>query len=238
MFYVLTILFCLIGGNKGVILNFFIGLIGILCLTNQLNIRALIWCILFLFLAVYAIQFFRDGKELNMIKMLYIYLFSSLPAFDTYILHSSSDFTTYFTGDLVFKNVPLLGRLMSDGYNPVNVNFFNYQMALVPLPTNVYTMMAGYWAGWKWTGLLIGGGLHGLFWGYIYGRAQRTEAYKVLYAMHLYMLVFYFFHDFLMEHIGTMFRMAVLLFLLQYNPMFEHIRLKRCHRKRHGLSRY
>ena len=109
------------------------------------------------------------------------------------------DLTTYFHGDLVFKNFPLVGRIFANNYNTVDVNYFNYEMVHVPLPTNVYTMMAGYWVGWKWLGLIVGGLFHGCFWGYVYNRSRKSEAYKVLYVSILNVLVFYFFHDFLLN---------------------------------------
>lgn len=122
----------------------------------------------------------------------------------------------------MLKNVPFVGQLMHSDYNPVNVSYYGTRMVHVPLPTNVYTMMAGYWVGWKWTGLIIGGFSHGCFWGYIYGRSKKAEVYKVLYVSILNVLIFYFFHDFLLEHIGFHILVIFTLFFILYNPMFKY----------------
>lgn len=222
VFYLLVFAFLVMSADKGGMLRFFIGYIGILCFTNKLNIRILLASLISMCLAVYAIQFFRgDSEGIDIFSLIYIYLFSPLPAFDYYILHSNSDLTTYFNGDLVFKNVPLVGKILADNYSSTDVNYFNYEMVHVPLPTNVYTMMAGYWVGWKWVGLIVGGFLHGCFWGYIYNRSKKSEVYKVLYASILNVLIFYFFHDFLLEHIGFHLLLIFILFFILYNPMFK-----------------
>lgn len=228
LFYLLVFAFLVMGGNKGGMLRFFIGYIGVLSFKNKLNMRTLLCSVLFICLALGAIQFFRgDSTGNDFLVLIYIYLFSPLPAFDSYILHSNTDFTTYFNGDLVFKNVPFVGKLLADNYDASNVNYFDYEMVHVPLPTNVYTMMAGYWVSWKWWGLIIGGLLHGCFWGYVYKRSKKSEVYKVLYVSCLHVLVFYFFHDFLLEHIGFHLLLIVFLFFLLYNPMFKCLILKK-----------
>ncbi|WP_279211201.1 O-antigen polymerase [Parabacteroides goldsteinii] len=195
LFFLLVFAFIVMGADKGSILRFFIGYIGVLCFRNKLNVRILLYSLSLICLVVYAIQFFRgDSEGIDIFDLIYIYIFSPLPAFDNYILHSQVDLTTYFHGDLVFKNFPLVGRIFANNYNTVDVNYFNYEMVHVPLPTNVYTMMAGYWVGWKWLGLIVGGLFHGCFWGYVYNRSRKSEAYKVLYVSILNVLVFYFFH--------------------------------------------
>lgn len=224
LFYLLVFAFLVMGADKGGMLRFFIGYIGILCFTNKLNVRILLCSLLLMCLVVYAIQFFRgDSEGIDFFNLIYIYMFSSLPAFDYYILHSHADLTTYFNGDLVFKNLPLVGRIFANNYNAVDVNYFNYEMVHVPLPTNVYTMMAGYWVGWKWLGLIVGGFLHGCFWGYVYNRSRKSEVYKVLYVSILNVLIFYFFHDFLLEHIGFHLLLIFVLFFVLYNPMFKYL---------------
>lgn len=222
LFYSLVFVFLVMGADKGGMLRFFIGYIGVLCYTNKLNMRILLSSLLLMCLSVYAIQFFRgDSEGIDIFSLIYIYMFSPLPAFDYYILHNHADLTTYFNGDLVFKNIPFVGRLLVDNYDATNVNFFNYKMVHIPLPTNVYTMMAGYWVGWKWFGLIVGGFLHGCFWGYVYKRSKKLEVYKVLYVSILNVLIFCFFHDFLLEHIGFHLLLIFTLFFVFYNPMFK-----------------
>ena len=223
LFFILVFIYLILATDKGGILRFFIGCIGVLVFMNKLNIRVFIGIFLSLCIVIYLMQFFRgDSEGISLIDLLYIYLFSPLPAFDNYILHSQADLVTYFNGEFVFKNVPFIGQLMHSDYNPVNVSYYGARMVHVPLPTNVYTMMAGYWVGWKWTGLIIGGFLHGCFWGYIYGRSKKAEVYKVLYVSILNVLVFYFFHDFLLEHIGFHILVIFTLFFILYNPMFKY----------------
>ena len=223
LFTSLVFVFIAMGADKGGMLRLFFAYIGALYFANKLKARVLIGGSLCLLLTICALNFFRgDAEGIDIFELIYIYLFSPLPAFDHYILNSTADLATYFNGDLVFKNFPFVGRLFSDNYDPANVNYFNYEMVHVPLPTNVYTMMAGYWASWKWSGLIVGGFLHGSFWGYVYNRSKKTEVFKVLYVSLLSVLVFYFFHDFLLEHIGFHLRMIFILFFVLYNPMFKH----------------
>lgn len=230
LFSLLVLMFIVMGANKNNVLRLFFAYIGALYFANKLKTRLLIGSSLCLLLIICAITFFRSNAAVegsDIFRFIYVYLFSPLTAFDHYILNSPADFATYFNGDLVFKNFPFVGRLFSDHYNPVNVNYFNYEMVHVPLPTNVYTMMAGYWASWKWSGLIVGGFVHGCFWGYVYSRSKKTEVFKVLYASLLSVLVFYFFHDLLLELIHFHLWLIFTLFFVLYNPMFKHSTLRK-----------
>lgn len=224
LFYLLCFVFLLGCANKGVFSRFFISYMAILAFKKRINIRLIVGALGLMLIFMYVTQSLRSGNfatDNDLMRLIIIYVFSPLPAFDHYILNSSADFATYFNGDLVFKNFPFVGRLFSDNYNPVNVNYFNYEMVYVPLPTNVYTMLSGYWVGWKWSGVALGGLSQGVFWGYIYKRAKSEDAYKIFYASILNMLVLWFFHDFLMTQIRFVITLAVFLFFVLYNPMFK-----------------
>lgn len=227
LFVLLAWVWVLMSSNKGAVLRFIMGYIGVLVFAKKLNLRVLLTSIVFICPLVIVMQIVRDNVvELDISRLIYIYLFSPLTAFDQYILHSSMDFTVYFDGEFVFKDFPFLGDLFSDNYKRANVNFFNYEVVYVPLPTNVYTMMSGYWVGWKWIGLIVGGGLHGCFWGYIYKRAKKAEVYKLFYASILHVLVFQFFHEFLLGSMRYNLLIFIYLFFLFYNPMFRRVNIR------------
>lgn len=227
LFILLAWIWVIMSANKGAVLRFIIGYIGILIFAKKLKLRILLVSMLSICLLIVAIQILRDNiEELDILRLLYTYLFSSLPAFDHYILHSNTDLTVYYNGEFIFKSIPFIGDMFSENYDPSNVNFFNYEAVHVPLPTNVYTMMSGYWVGWKWYGLIIGGGLHGCFWGYIYKRAKKAEVYKIFYASILHILIFHFFHEYLLGSFNYNLLIFIYLFLLFYNPMFKRISIK------------
>lgn len=230
LFYLLVFAYLLEGTNKLVLLRFFIGYLAILVYNKKINIRLIIFVFVLIFLSMYAVQFFRrsdTSEELDLIQLIYIYVFSPLPAFDSFVLNNpTAHFTTYFDGEFVFKNFPFIDFFLGREYASEDVCFYNYGMVYVPVPTNVYSMLSGYWVGWKWTGLIFGGLFHGIFWGYIYERSKKMEVYKVFYAANLYILIFWFFHEYLMEHIRFIITLIIFLFFILYNPIFKEKRIK------------
>lgn len=203
LFVFLVLGWVLIGANKASVLRLGLGYIGILIFNKKLNISRLFFFILVLCLLVTVIHVVRDDiANMDFQKFLYftkIYLLSPLTAFDHYILHNSMDLTMYFNGEFVFKDFSFAGNLFIDHYEKSNVNYFNNELVYVPWGTNVYTAMSGYWVGWKWTGLIVGGMVHGCFWGYVYKRAKSAEVYRLCYVAILYILVFQFFFDYLVS---------------------------------------
>lgn len=203
LFVFLVIGWILMGANKASLLRLGLGYMGILIFNKKLNISRSLFFILIICILMIVIQVFRDDiADIDFPKVLYfvkIYLLSPLTAFDHYILHNSTDLTMYFNGEFVFKDFSFVGNLFSDHYEKANVNYFNNELVYVPWGTNVYTAMSGYWVGWKWTGLIAGGIVHGCFWGYVYKRAESAEVYKLCYVAILYILVFQFFYDYLIS---------------------------------------
>lgn len=225
LFYLIVYTYLFFGANKMILLRFLFGYLAILVYKKELNIRMLLVVFLLICLSMYTLQFFRRGnsaEELDFIKLIYIYIYSPLTAFDYFILHSSSDLTTYFNGEFVFKYLPFVGKIFNENFDLSNVNYYNYEAVYVPLPTNVYSMLAGYWAGWKWSGLIIGGGLHGCFWGYVYERSRKMEVYKILYASIIYVLFFHFFNEFLMDNIRFNITLIIYLFFVFYHPKWRY----------------
>lgn len=225
LFYILVFVYLLGGANKGLFVRFFISYMAIQAFKNKIKIRLLAVILGLMFIFMYIAQSLRGGNfstdESELLSLIWIYIFSPLPAFDTYILHSSTDFTTYFAGEFIFKEFPFVSSFVGGEFKPENVNFYNFEMVYVPMPTNVYTMLSGYWVGWKWSGVIIGGLLHGIFWGYIYKRAQKEDVYKIFYAAISNYLVIWYFHDLLVTQIRFVITLAIFLFLILYNPMFK-----------------
>ena len=224
LFYLLIFIYLFGCANKGVFSRFFIGYLAILAFKKQINFRLIVVVSVLMFTFMYLVQLLRNGnmsEGSDIMRVILIYLFSPLPALDSYILHSPTDFTTYFDGEFVFRYFPFVSQFLGREFHPEDIGFYNFEHVYVPLPTNVYTMLAGYWVGWKWTGVAFGGLLHGVFWGYIYKRAKSEDVYKIFYASILNMLVLWFFHDFLMGQIRFVITLAIFLFLILYNPMFK-----------------
>ena len=76
LFFLLVFAFIVMGADKGSILRFFIGYIGVLCFRNKLNVRILLYSLSLICLVVYAIQFFRgDSEGIDIFDLIYIYIY-------------------------------------------------------------------------------------------------------------------------------------------------------------------
>ena len=214
LFYLITITYIFSGANKGVLLHWFMAIIVILEYKGRLKFSQMLTLFSFVLIAVILVEVFRastDTGDFSFVNFLYSYLFSPLTAFDSFILHSGTDFQTSLKGGFVF------GHFFNDEYP---IYFDNNNFVYVPSPTNVFTVLCSYYASYGYWSVPFVASLYGSFWGYIYTSSKRQEVYKILYASMFHILVFQFFYDYLITaglkgNILTM----IFLFFIMY-PMF------------------
>lgn len=217
IFYMLVVLYILLGANKFIIAKVILAIIVLRAYQGKFSLPRLLMLVSVVVIVFYLLEILRRGsssEDLDLLSFVYIYILTPLPAFDSYILHSSSGmlFTSLDYGHHVFAN--LLGSL------EINPDYFENENAVfVPLPTNVFTMMSSYYIDWKWTGLMWGGMLYGLVFGYIYARSFYSEPFKILYASLAYILIFQSFFDYLLTQ-QSHFNLSLILvmFLFFYHP--------------------
>lgn len=215
-FQAITIVYLFSGANKGVLLHWFLAIIVILEYKRKVKLSQVLVLLSFVLIAVILVQIFRsstDTEDFDLANFLYSYLFSPLTAFDSFILHSGTDFQTSLKGGFVF------GHFLNDEYP---VYFENNNFVYVPSPTNVFTILCSYFAFSGYFGVFFAASLHGAFWGYIYTCSKRQEVYKILYASMFHILVFQFFYDYLITanlkgNILTM----IFLFFIMYPMLYK-----------------
>ena len=154
LFYLITITYIFSGANKGVLLHWFMAIIVILEYKGRLKFSQMLTLFSFVLIAVILVEVFRastDTGDFSFVNFLYSYLFSPLTAFDSFILHSGTDFQTSLKGGFVF------GHFFNDEYP---IYFYNNNFVYVPSPTNVFTVLFSYYAScgifiWEFLGVYL-----------------------------------------------------------------------------------
>lgn len=223
IFYGLVFIQFLLGANKFYFVRFFVGYFAILIAKNKISPRKFFIYSVSFVLLMSTLNYFRleNSDSFDLLNDLQIYFLSPLPAFDTYILHSSSAalFTTEGFGEHVFAS--LRGEaLMNPDY------FENDNLVFVPLPTNVFTVLSAYYIDFGNLGIICASIFFGTFFSFLYFEAKHNEAFLVLYAALLYILVVQFFFDFLITSQArpNILLMIVSLFVL-YHPSIKNSKL-------------
>ena len=215
LFYGLVAIYILLGANKFIIAKVLSALFVLRAYKGNLHFAKILFLLILMFFFFYASELLRRGsfsEDLGLLNFVYIYVLTPMPAFDSYILHSSSSmlFTSFDPGHHIFSNVL--------GMSEVNPDYFDQENSVfVPLPTNVFTMMSSYYVDYKWLGLLFGGALYGLFFGYIYLKSFFSEPFRILYASLFFVLVFQSFFDYLLTQQSRYnISLVIVLFLIFY----------------------
>lgn len=185
--------------NKTSFLSMFVSLLYILNRKHKLKISYVIVAILLLVVLLSAVTLSRgdiDSDEIEssgaVERFLYIYLLSPLTAFDV-LINGESHLNAGTFGSGVF----------SFFYKIINAFGANYEIAdlgewvMVPLPTNVFTVMRGYYLDNGYYGILMGSVIMGIIWGILYRLQKKNYAlYTVFYATMISSLFFQSFGDY------------------------------------------
>lgn len=182
---------CLLG-TKGKILELFITLVYILSHKKKIKWShiIIIACLVLLLLA--SMSLVRDDvEEIAFLELIVIYTLSPLTAFDQVL--NFGNFIPTYNGVYTFKriyDVLLPGTLASNYGNAVT------GWIMVPLPTNVYTIMYNYYLDFGMWGIGFMGCLMGTMWGIIYNYVRKhILSFVLMYSLMCYTLIFQFFGD-------------------------------------------
>lgn len=194
-------------GSKGGLFQILFCIIFILKEKNKLSKKLLIKIIILAITLVIILQYFRasgnEYKENNLlIKTIYIYFLSPLPAMDLLINNKVNLSTNSFGGNSFSFFYRSLSKLTGRPL-PESLSGFDGWVG-VPYPTNVYTILGNYISDFKFWGIFLCAILYGSVFGFIYKQVKkRSVSYKIFFSIFLYCLVFQFFGDWFFAFFST-----------------------------------
>lgn len=200
---ILLIIYTIARSNKFAIAQMGMAFLCIMWYQKRINKRNFLFVILALFvLFMLAHMLRRSGGSSGFVFLDFItmYLFAPLPAMDT-VLNLNHSLIDQFHGEYTFR---AMIRFMQ-WFNPNivgNADPFNLDYWVnTPIPVNVYTAMFSFYADFGYIGLIVFGGLYGLFSGIVFKHAQSgNSASLLIYSCLFYILIFQFFADFGMTY--------------------------------------
>ena len=127
----------------------------------------------------------------SIVKYLTIYLLSPLTAFDQVVTGKLS-VPVHLNGGYVFVFFYKLTSIVTGEKATIFGPWVN-----VPLPTNVYTVLAPSYIDFGIFGIVLSSSIQGIVWGTIYGFVKRNFLiFKIIYGTMLYYMVLQFFSDY------------------------------------------
>jgi oligosaccharide repeat unit polymerase len=150
---------------------------------------------------------FRPNSSIsqNPARFLSIYLLSPLPAFDMVLNNENLPQASTFD---YFKKI---GSIVGLNAAPKKIDTWVH----VPMPTNVYTVMSGFYYDFGYVGILIFALLLGLLMGIIYkGVICDIPCFIILYDMLFYTLPMQYFADIIFLYMGLMLKIVIIVYLL------------------------
>lgn len=144
---------------------------------------------------------------------LYIYLLSPLPAFDM-LLHSNNVLDSGTVGSGTFSFFYTIFNALGANYKIAELGTW----VEVPLLTNVFTVMRGYYLDWGMMGIFVMSLLMGLIWGILYSLQQKMlRVYILFYSVTVGYLFFQSFGDYFWHNMSmTLQYFIAALFLTKY----------------------
>ena len=192
----LLLVVSLFKSNKTSFLSFFVSVLFILKLKNKLKVLPVIFIIISLMTLLTLVSLNRadydfksDGGLLN---FLYIYILSPLTAFDLLL-----------NGEYVLDGGTPGSGTLTFFYKVLNVFGADLKISelggwvYVPLQTNVFTTMRGFYLDGGYMGIAIMGTILGTIWGFLYAlQAIGHKVYVLFYALMISSLFFQSFGDY------------------------------------------
>lgn len=195
--------------------------VGFLYIATRKGLKfiKIIYAILLLLLIIILIELGREGRGIEYIgKFLAIYLLSPLPAFDL-VLNMNTDWISRFAGEHMFRYfAQIVGEWPKDAQFIQVSEFDNF--VLVPLPTNVFTVMKSAFMDWGYMGITIFGSVYGFIWGWLYRMSKNSIAYQLVYATFIWMLVMQFFSDWI--NWGSIISNSVTILVISNFQLIKH----------------
>lgn len=210
----LLILISFLKSAKGAIFRIFIGIVYILYRRQSINKSKLILSTIILVILLILVTVFRNDSTAQQddafIKYLYIYILSPITALDLLInqevnpiigTNGSASFPFLFTVLNIF------GLDYTFTGNPGWVT--------VPVFTNAYTAIWGFYADFNWVGVFIFSIIMGWVWGIVYRLQQAGNQIALLfYSATCFSLIFQAFGDFFVEAFSMDIQMLIYCIIL------------------------
>ena len=195
---ILLLIVTLFNSNKSAFLSIFITFSFLLKHTGILNIKQLLFLLSVLFIFLIAVTFLRGdmnyytASESPLLDYLYIYLLSPLTAFD-FLLHSNAVLNVGSSGSGTFAFFYKFFNALGANYKITELG----DWVQVPLPTNVFTILRGYYLDWGMIGISFMSIMMGGIWGFLYlMQKSNKKHYKLFYALIVPFLFFQSFGDY------------------------------------------
>ena len=198
--FLLFLFLSVLSGSKSQVVQIFITCLFLLFFHKKTKLRFLVLMSFVLVGAVSIITLLRDNgnSEINILKLIYIYFFSPLPAFDLLINNKISANAMPFAGTVL----GLFYRIVSK-FEGAEVPNSGLGFVLVPVPTNVYTVMLTGYLDFGRNVMFVFSLMYGMLWGYFYSFVKRNyKFYRLLYACFLNVLLLQFFADYLFPYLA------------------------------------
>lgn len=193
---VLLLIMSLFKSNKTSFLSLFVGLLFCLKRTGKLRFSHIIFLSIAFLLLIILLSLNRADYDFEadsgIINFLYIYLLSPLTAFDT-LLNNEVHLSQGSIGSGTFVFFYKILNIFGADLKIADLGTYVY----VPLPTNVYTTMRGFYLDFGYWGIFIFSSLLGGIWGGLY-RLQRNgnKIFTLFYASMVSSLFFQSFGDY------------------------------------------
>lgn len=196
-FLLITISF--LKSAKGAFLRIFVAGFFILYRKKQITITKILIGAIFLITILVCITLFRGDATAQQddafINYIYIYLLSPFTAFDLLINNELSP----LNGDSGSASFPFIFTILNIfGFDFIFTE--NPGWVSVPVYTNVYTAIWGFYSDFGWYGVSISSLILGSLWGWIYKLQRKGNQIALLfYALTCFSLFFQGFGDFFVE---------------------------------------
>lgn len=196
---VLLLIVTLFNGNKTGFLSLFVISFYIFrYLNGGISMKRAVGLIILLIVFLILITYTRNdmevysGSQNPILDYIYIYVLSPLPAFDL-LLNSNAILDPGSTGSATFSFFYTVFNYMGADYKIAQLGTWVH----VPLITNVFTIMRGYYLDWGMMGILIMSFVMGGIWGTLYSlQKKKYPVYVLFYALIVCYLFFQTFGDY------------------------------------------
>lgn len=212
---ILCILFFIATMAKLTLLMYIFSGLYILYNKKRISLKPIALFIFFIISLVPIMQLLRQGGDNNtdgeMIgNILLIYTISSIIAFGTITPYSSMQW-----GETTFR--PFYNILHSLGFNVMPTEALQ-DFELVPMPTNVYTVMFPYYKDFGFEGIFIFALLEGIAIGAIYKYSKSgCNIMTYLYAYIFTLLIMQFFDELIMQGISAILQTIIIIIICHTN---------------------
>lgn len=207
--------------NKTSLLMLCVSILYILKIKNKLKFIHILYAVIILAGLLTLVTLNRADydfvSERGFINYIYIYLLSPLTAFDA-LLNNEVVLESGAWGSGTFVFLYKILNAFSAQLDLAELGTWIY----VPLPTNVFTTMRGFYLDGGYMGIFIVACLLGMIWGVLYTfQASRHKIYTLFYALMIGSLFFQSFGDYFFYSFSTTFQYYIFSILISRGIVFH-----------------